>query len=231
MVDAKAVLIGAVLAAGLTYGGLVGVEILVTGEVDAPSAPLAGETTVEGTTYHLDRLGRPTVVGEVRNGQSHPIGNVTVTVTYYRDGEAVGEAVGGALGEPIAPGSSAPFDVHYDAEGDVDDYDVSVAADRASAGSADLTAAASVTDRSQNRVVVSGTVSNDGSEARASEVVVAFYDADGNVIGARTTRPNRAIPPGESVPFRITFRTVGDVPSLAQEFDDFGVRAVPVDDA
>lgn len=231
MVDAKAVLIGAVLAAALTYGGLVGVEILVTGEVDAPSAPLAGETTVEGTTFHLDRLGRPTVVGEVRNGQSYPIGNATVTVTYYRDGEAVGEAVGGALGEPVAPGESAAFDVHYAADGEVDDYDVSVSAERVPASGADLLVDASVTDESQNRVVVSGTVENDGSEARTSEVVVAFYDEDGNVIGARTTRPSREIPPGESVPFTVTFRTVGDVPSLAQEFDDFGVRAVAVDGA
>ncbi|QCC47143.1 FxLYD domain-containing protein [Halobellus limi] len=231
MVDAKAVLVGAVLAAALTYGGLVGVEILVTGEVDAPSAPLAGETTVEGTTYHLDRLGRPTVVGEVRNGRSHPIGNATVTVTYYRDGEAIGETTGGVLGEPIAPGESAPFDVHYDADGDVDDYDVAVAADRVSAESASLTAEASVDDRSQNRVVVSGTVSNDGSEPVASEVVVAFYDDGDDVIGVRTTRPNREIQPGGSAPFTVTFRTVGDVPSLAQEFDDFAVRAVAVDDA
>ena len=229
MVDAKAVLVGAVLAAALTYGGLVGVEVLVPGGVDAPSAPLAGETTVEGTTYHLDRLGRPTVVGEVRNGRSHPVGNVTVTVRYYRDGEVIGETTGGVLGEPIPSGESAPFDVHYDADGDVDDYDVSVAADRTAAGSADLIADASVTDQSQNRVVVSGTVSNDGSEARTSEVVVAFYDDGNNVIGVRTTRPNREIPPGESVPFTVTFRTVGDVPSLAQEFDDFAVRAVSVD--
>ncbi|WP_336025106.1 FxLYD domain-containing protein [Halobellus salinisoli] len=228
MADAKAVLIGAVLAAGLTYGGLVGVELLVTGELDGPAAPLAGETTVEGTTYHLDRLGRPTVVGEVYNGRSHPVGNATVTVTYYRDGEVVGEAVGGVLGEPIAPGESAPFDVHYGESGDVDDYNVSLTTERATASAADLAVDAAVVDRSQSRVVVSGTVENRGSDPQAADVVVAFYDDEGNVIGVRTTRPNREVPPGESVPFTVTFQTTGDVPSLAQEFDDFEARAVAV---
>jgi len=226
MVDAKAVLIGAVLAAGLTYGGLVGVEVLVTGELDGPAAPLAGETTVEGTTYHLDRLGRPTVVGEVYNGQSHPVGNVTVTVTYYRDGEVVGETVDGVLAEPIGPGESAPFDVHYGASDAVDDYNVSVTTERTAASTADLSVDASVVDRSQGRVVVSGTVENEGEEPHVSDVVVSFYDETGDVIGVRTTRPNREIPPGESVPFTVTFQTIGDVPSLAQEFDDFEARAV-----
>ncbi|WP_049986965.1 FxLYD domain-containing protein [Halobellus rufus] len=226
MVDAKAVLIGAVLAAGLTYGGLVGVEVLVTGELDRPQAPLAGETTVEGTTYHLDRLGRPTVVGEVYNGRSHPVGNATVTVTYYRDGEVVGEAVGGVLGEPIGPGESVPFNIHHDTSESVDDYEVSVRANRTTASTADLGVDAEVVDRSQSRVVVSGTVENRGEDPRATDVVVTFYDDADDVIGVRTTRPNREIPPGESVPFTVTFQTTGDVPSLAQDFDDFEARAV-----
>ncbi|WP_144903392.1 FxLYD domain-containing protein [Halobellus captivus] len=230
MVDTKAVLIGALLAAGLTYGGLVGVELIVTdSEIDVPSVPLAGEATVEGTTYHLDRLGRPTVVGEVYNGHSYPVGNATVTVTYYRDGEVVGEAVGGVLGEPIAPGDAAPFDIHADTSEEVDDYNVSLTTERTTASDGEFSVDAAVADSSQNRISVSGTVRNEGRESRAAEIVVAFYDEEDNVIGVRTTRPNGDVSPGDSVPFTVTFRTVGDVPSLAQEFDDFDARAVAVD--
>ena len=53
------VLLVAIVAAALTYGGLVGGEALLTGD----SAPSADEAIVQGTTTHLDRSGRPTAVG------------------------------------------------------------------------------------------------------------------------------------------------------------------------
>lgn len=224
--DLRAVLAVGLVFAVLVYGGLVGVESVVDGGGSEPT--VTGELAVQGTTFHLDRAGRPTVVGEVHNGLADPATDLSVTVTFYRDGERVGAVTRGALRETVDTGETAPFDVHLPTEAEVDDYDVAVSYDRADAVSDPL----AVTDhrvvhRGSDRVEVRGTVENAGDEPVASSRVVAtFYAANGSVIGARTVRVGRTVAPGESATVRVQFRTLGDVPSLAREFDRAKLTAV-----
>lgn len=228
--DLRAVVGVAVVFAVLVYGGLVGMEAVVDGGSE-PTPTVTGEATVQGTTFHLDRAGRPTVVGEVANGLADPITNVSVTVTFYRDGERVDAVTRPALRDTVDTGGTAPFDVHLPTEAEVDDYEVEVDYDRGGA----VSDALAVTDRQvvhegSDRIEVRATVENTGDEPVASSRVIAsFYDANGSVIGARTVRVGQTVPPGESVTVRVQFRTVGDVPSLAREFDRAALTAVADD--
>lgn len=222
MSNRRTVLAVALVTALLVYGGLVGLELLVS-----ERSPVASEPTVQGTTYHLDRSGRPTVVGEVNNGLTGPITNVTVTVTYLRNGTVIGRSTGQTLRETIPAGETAPFDIRLPNETSVDDYAVSVSYDRGGTVVSSLAIDAEVSHRSQDQVVVVGTVRNTGSRRLTDvRVVGTFYDADRSVLGARTNSPTaNGLAPGEQASFELTFRTLGDVPSLARRFQRFEVSA------
>ncbi|WP_435147905.1 FxLYD domain-containing protein [Halobaculum sp. P14] len=226
MTNYRVVLAAAVASGLLVYGGFVGIEAAVNGTV--PAAPTAGEVSVQGSTVHLDRTGRPTVVGEVANGRNGPITNVTVTVTGYRNGDRVASATQRTLRTTIPAGATAPFDVHLPTESAVDDYDVSVSfREGGDVDSALVVRNQHVESRGQDRVVVGSTVVNTGDRPRElSRVVATFYDANRSVIGARQSRPTRTLRPGESVTVSVRFRTLGDVPSYARRFDDFDLAAV-----
>lgn len=220
------VLAVAILVGALTYGGLVGIHGAVVGE--GPDLAGGGEVSVQGTTYHLDRAGRPTVVGEVSNTRAGPVTNVTVTVTFLRDGEVVGTATGTTLRETIPAGGTAPFDIHLPEEAAVDDYRVSVSATPGSEPVGGLVVVeASVARRSQDQVTVSGTIRNTaGRPLTFARLVATFYNRSGSVIGARTVRPARTLAPGEHLEVRVTFRTLGDIPSLARQFERFDLDPV-----
>mgnify|MGYP000394954104 CR=1 FL=1 len=221
----KRILVAALAAGLLTYGGLVGGEAVITGGL---SGQAADEAVVTGTTVHLDRSGRPTAVGEVRNQFGEPITNVTVTVSFYRDGELVDERSRQALRGTVPAGESAPFDIRLDSEGEVDRVETSVAFDRGGAVLDGLV----VTDKevaheSQDQVDVTATITNRADRALIlSSAIATFYDDRRAVIGARTERPTRRIEPGESYTVRISFRTLGDVPSYARDFERFDVSVV-----
>jgi|GEM_PF-4730031 len=224
MADARTIVVAAVLAAALTYGGLLTVEALGDGGLVAPQTDAI---TVQGTTYHLDRTGRPTVVGEVWNGRSYPVENVTVTVTFYADGEAVGTTSDTVVTDGIPAGETAPFDIHYGTDATVTDYEVTVTADRGTRDHHALSGSAEIVNEGQNRVTVSGTVENHGDDPTPARVIVTFYDENDSVIGVRTTMPAGTVHPGDTTPFTVHFETLGDVPSLAQEFDHYTVMVEP----
>lgn len=218
------VAIALVVAAGL-YGGITGIESVVTN--DRPAPEVTGEVEVQGTTTHLDRVGRPTVVGEVSNGLDGPITDVRVTVTFYRDGEQVAEVTREAVVGTVGSGGTAPFDVHLPEEQSVDDYEVEASYERGGRASPFEVTAVDVLHEGSNRVEVSGSVRNAGDDPVSSPRVVAtFYDRNGSVIGVRTVRPSRTIRPGESLSVRTNFRTLGNVPSRAGEFDRVELQAV-----
>ena len=224
MNDNWIVLAVAVVAGLLTYGGLVGGEALLTGSPE----PTADEAFVEGTTTHLDRSGRPTAVGQVSNRYGEPITNVTVTVQFLRDGELVAERSGVTLRETVPSGEAAPFVVHMSETADIDRVTTSLSYDR----SGEIVSGLEVTDQrvvreSQDQVDVAATVTNTADRPlRLSDAVATFYDERRATIGARATRPDRRIAPGESVTVRISFRTLGDVPSYAREFQSFRISVV-----
>lgn len=212
------VVLVALLVGALTYGGLVGIQAVLEGE--DPTVPGTGDVEVQGTTYHLDRAGRPTVVGEVANDRASAITDVTVTVTFLRDGEVVREVSGSTLLETVPAGETAPFDIHMPTAASVDDYRVSVEYERGDPPVTGLSVAeARISYRSQDQITVTGSVRNTADRPLVfTRLVASFYDGNGSVIGARTVHSNQRLAPGESVEFRVTFRTLGDVPSLARDF-------------
>lgn len=222
----RRILLAAVVAGLLTYGGLIGGEALLTGGLGSETAD---EATVSGTTIHLDRSGRPVAVGEVTNRFDGPITNVTVTVRYFRNGEQIGKRTGPPLRETIPAGERAPFDVRLQQEGvTVDRVKTSVSFERGG----DVTGGLVVTDtrvvrETQDQVTVAATVTNRANRPLVlSRAIATFYNDRRAVIGARTERPTRHIAPGESYTVRIRFRTLGDVPSYAREFERFRVSIV-----
>lgn len=225
MTNNRVVLVAAIVAALLTYGGLVGGEALLTSGF---AESTADEAVVEGTTIHLDRSGRPTAVGEVRNRFDGPITNVTVTVQFFHDDELVDEQTGRTLQETIPAGEPAPFDIHMNGEQEVDEIVTSVSFDRGGDRTTGLELTGKrVVREGQDQVDVAGTVTNVGDEPLVlAQVVGTFYDDKESVIGARTTRPDRRLEPGESITVRISFRTLGDVPSYAREFNSFRLSVV-----
>lgn len=225
MTNNRVILIAAIAAALLTYGGLVGGEALLTSGF---AESTADEAVVSGTTLHLDRSGRPTAVGEVKNRFGGPITNVTVTVQFFDDDELVEERTGSTLRETIPAGETAPFDIHMHSEQEADEVETSVSFERGGDQTDGLELTGQrVVRESQDQVDVAGTVTNVGNRPLLlSQVVATFYNDKQAVIGARTTRPNRRLEPGESITVRISFRTLGDVPSYAREFNSFRLSIV-----
>lgn len=219
--------IGIALVVGVTlYGGITGIEAVLTG--DSPTPEITGTVEARGTTYHLDQVGRPTVVGEVSNGLGDPVTNVSVTVTFYRDGDQVAEVTREPLREAVPAGGTAPFDVHLPEEESVDDYDVEVSYDEGGSVADPFEVTdTEVLHEGSNRVEIAGTVRNAGDGAVDSPRVVAtFYDVNGSVVGVRTVQPSRTVEPGESLTVRVNFRTLGNVPSRAGEFGRVELLAV-----
>jgi hypothetical protein len=227
MTDYRVVFTVMLIVGVAVYGGLTGAQFALGSGQDGPETT-ATEPLVRGTTIHLDRSGRPTVVGEVVNGFDTSITNVTVTVTFYRNGTQIGQVTQAALRETVEAGDRAPFDVHMRSSGEADRYEVALSYDRGGEVVPGLTVEnASVAREAQSQVDVVGEITNTRGEPLVVDRVVAtFYNANGSVIGARTVRPSRTIQPDGSYSVRIEFRTLGDVPSLAQEFARFEISIV-----
>lgn len=187
------------------------------------------EVVATNGTMHLDRVGRPTVVGEVANGLSVPVENVSVEITYLHEGDPVLTVSDEVLGSVIAAGGTAPFVVHAD-DLDVrpDEYEVAISYEEADEGPTDSLAItdAELTQEAQDQIVVVGAVENRGNEPLDVSVVATFYDENGSVIGVRMARPAPGtLEPDRRADFEVRFRTLGDVPSRARDFADFEIQA------
>lgn len=226
--DHRAVIAIALVFATVLYGGVTGLEAMLLDDSPQERVELSDDAAVRGTTFHLDRVGRPTVVGEVANGHDGPITNVSVTVTFFRDGEPVATVTGVTLRGTVPSGGTAPFDVHLQNETSVDDYEVEVSYDEGGSVPRSLTVeGVEAVHEGSDRVTVRGTIRNAGdAPIHSPRVIATFYDANGSVIGARTVRPSGTLRPGESTTVRVTLRTLGDVPSLAREFARVELTAV-----
>lgn len=218
------VAVAAVVGLGL-YAGLVFVEGQL---VPAGNVAATGEVTTGNATIHLDRVGRPTVVGEVVNGRRAPIDDVSVTVRFLRDGDLVGTASASTLVPTVPRQSAAPFSVRLENQTvRPDDYEVTVEYDAdADRPYVSYELDAAVSDISQDQLILVGTVENTGSRPVSTHVVATFYDVDGSVVGARSGRPSPVdLEPGAEGEFSIRFRTLGDIPSLASRVDDYELIA------
>lgn len=218
-----------VVGVGLFAGATV-IPSLGSGLLDAGG----GEVVATHTTMHFDRVGRPTVVGEVVNGAGVPVDDVTVRVTFSRAGEPIANATDRALVDPLADGAKAPFVVRMgDAPAKPDGYEVTVSYREADARPYDglVVTESELVDEAQDQILLHGTVANEGGQTVKARVVITFYDEDLAVIGARSVRPSpAAVEPGGTATFRARFRTLGNVPSRAREFYRYEVVAYRIDE-
>lgn len=225
------VLVALVVGAGL-YAGATAVEDVLTPD---PGVAVDGEVVATNTTTHMDRVGRPTAVGEVINGLGEPIGDVSVTVTFDRDDGGADSATGQTLLRTIPASGRAPFAIRLeDRSARPAAVDVAVAyeegADRPYDGLAVVDERE--TGRTDSQVTVAGRVENRGGERVAARVVATFYDENGSVVGVRSepTSP-RVLGAGDSGEFEVRFRTLGNVPSRADDVAryELALEAGPTD--
>lgn len=220
------VVVALVVGAGL-YVGLTAVEDALR---PGQAGDLDGEVVVAGTTMHLDRVGRPTAVGEVRNGLDEPVDDVRVTVTFTRRNGERAAVEGRPLIPTIPPGGRAPFVVRLadrSAEPTAVEADVTYGTGAPSPYDGLAVVEHAVTDRSESQVTVNGRVENRGGERVGARLVATFYDANGSVVGVRSvpTSP-RALGPGEAGEFEVRLRTLGNVPSRAGEVASYELSLV-----
>lgn len=211
---------------------------VVSDLTDQPDQPTDGDGAVVAThaTMHFDRVGRPTVVGEVQNDRGTAIDGVVVEVTFVDDdGNAITSVTDTVLGSPIRAGDTSPFVIRG---GELDEQPAGFEVSLRSTGSAVSAPAADalvvtdhrMSDESQDQVVIVGTVENRGSSPSNVSVVATFYDENGAVVGARAVRASPGtLEAGEQGAFRIRFRTLGDVPSRARELVDYDLQVYDAD--
>jgi len=221
----------ALVALGLVGGGLALSSLGSLADGDAGPSVESGAVVATNTTVHRDRIGRPTVVGEVLNGKAVALSDVTVEVTFYRDGEAVQTATGSVIGGPVGPNDRVPFAVRGAETPDAPDRVEVEVTDHVEAEAGPLAGLAVVDhefdNQSQDQVFVTGTVENGAGQEAAPLVVATFYDENGSVIGVRQGRTSpTSVQSGGEATFEIRFRTFGDVPSRARELATVRFRVV-----
>lgn len=216
-------LVTVVVAVGLLAGG----AFLPPLVADMAETATGEKVAATRTTMHVDRTGRPTVVGEVLNRRGDAVDGVTVEVTFTEDGEPIGTGTATAIGTPIAADETAPFAVRGEEGTTPDGYEIDLryeSVERSNRASLSITDS-EVDDSAQDQVVVTGTVANGDDDAVAVGVAATFYDESGSVIGVRAVRTSPGtVAAGERASFRIRFRTLGDVPSRAREYADYSLR-------
>lgn len=222
------VVIALVVGAGL-FVGATAVEDLIAAD---PGVPAEGEVLATNTTTHLDRVGRPTAVGEVLNGLEDPIGDVSVTVTFHRDdGGEERVAVPTAIAT-VRSGARVPFVARLEnRSARVESVDVAVTYEVGAGRPYDGLEVVEdrVVERTESQVTLAGRVANRGDTSVEASVVATFYDEDGSVVGVRSvpTSPS-GLDGAASGEFVVRYRTLGNVPSRAGEVDryDLALRAV-----
>jgi hypothetical protein len=227
MGNRAAILVIAAVVAVLGYGMFAGLTVVIT---DEPSTtPAIDEVVATNTTMYRDNAGRPTVVGEILNGRSYSV-KATVTVTFYRNGEVLRQVRASPILEPVPRGERGPFVVRLPNETAADSYDVNITYNRHRTDPNQNLRAVSieVSDSAKNQVSLAGTIRNTGDRRIENVLVVTtFYSSTGDVIGVRSKPPSpAALPAGATANFRIRFRTLGQIPSLAQEFDHYRIIVV-----
>lgn len=221
----------AVVAIAVAAGLLAGGAALDAIQADGPA--VTGDVQVLHSTMHKDRVGRPTVVGEVVNGRATALAGVQVEVTFLADGETVATVTGSPVATPVPAGERMPFSVRAnEVSGQPDDFRVSVAGVETNDGPVYgglVVTEQRVDDEAQDQLFVTGEVDNQGDQRADVLVVATFYGENGSVVGVRRVRPSPAtLEPGEAGAFKMRFRTLGNVPSRAREFESVEVRAVKV---
>lgn len=168
-------------------------------------------TTPEGVFF---------ITGEIANYGLHNVAGIPVEATLLAaDGSVITGAVDTVMGHGIPPGGFAPFSLRFGGgqPSDASTYSVMLGKDWTPSDIGDFVGAESLswTDESrfdsQNRLIISGTVTNTGEETvRQPRATVTVFDGQQKVIGAAFAdlRPEE-IEAGESIDFEIMLPELG----------------------
>lgn len=194
----------------------------------APGELIAsGEVTASDGTLYLDRAGHPTAVGEIDNDRREAISNVTVTVRFFENETVVGEVEKTPPVDPLPGQTATPFSARLpntDVDPDRFEVDVTYDSDGATPTGSVTVADHEVSSTSSDSVTIVGEVTNEGVDSARSMIVVTFYDAEGTVVGYRTSRTSPdSVPADGTGDFRVRYATLGDVPSLARTYDSYRI--------
>lgn len=211
---------------------LTGIWAIETIDLSGGDISATDDVSVEQGAIYLDRSGQATAVGEIENGHRHAITNLTITVTYYEDGEVADTQELPSIVSTIPARSIAPYEVKLQGLYEPDKIDVGITYDEAEA----YTHVLDITDveetyRSQDQVTLIGEVeTSDADQVRKPTVFATMYDENGTVIGVRSDQLSRsAMETDQRDQFAIRYSTIGHLPSLAREYETFSVIAI--DDA
>ncbi len=186
---------------------------------------VAAWTTPEGVFF---------ITGEIANYGLHSVTGVPVEATLFAsDGSVITGAVDTIMGHGIPPGGFAPFSLRFGGGQPTDaaTYSVALGKDWTPSSEGTFTGAESLswTDESrfdaQNRLIISGTVTNTGKgTVRQPRATVTVFDGQQNVIGAAFAdlRPAE-LESGESAEFEIM------LPELGGDARNYivGIQALP----
>jgi len=221
-----AVVIVALVVGSALFLGAISIEHALR-----PAHPggLSGTVVATNATIHVDRVGRPTAVGQVVNGLDTPIDNVTVSVTFTGWPGGPATVTDRAILPAIPPGGRSPFVVRLQNE-TARPTGLSLHVDYSTGGTKPyegLTVVNSrITEENSMQYAIAGQVKNHGGQPVTTLVAVTFFDRNGSVVGARTgTTSPQVLTRGSTGAFQIQYRTVGDTPSRAADVVRYEVVA------
>ena len=172
----------------------------------APEDPPAGLEFVSYTSYSDDYY--LNIVGEVRNTSDQPMGWVKIAAALYAtDGSLLNTNYTYTMLDYIPAGGTSPFKVWFGENWqDADTYEIQVQGDYETMPEQTLQILDDQISEESGYCTVSGHVQNSGSEeVTFATVVIAFYDADNNILEAEWSYSDGdSIPAGGTDTFEVT---------------------------
>lgn len=218
----------------LVYDDLPGFDHFTAGVIGFNSADFDRATVdVFGVVRSVDERGNIHITGELGNNGREPIAiNSVAAATFDAAGNIV-TAEGATLGIGyLEPGDSGPFRVFMYGPADGADAiaDQTVYVDAvAVAAEPDYGLALSEDHRvyldEYDEVHLVGEISNNGDEVFETNLLAAFYDADGNVLDAETYALPLDLRPGETLPFDFTsvWTVLDNTPGALDKVDSYTI--------
>lgn len=168
--------------------------ILATAALAAAAHTAWADVYVQNDRMYVGSDGSLHVVGEVYNGLTAPLGQITVDVRVYDGyGEAVATGSGWSLVNTVMPGMLGPFDIVITGADVLRAQDYTATIDYAvrSPKSQVIDVTSATLERSsQGDLFITGTVVNRGqATANMIAIVATIYDTDGNVATVARTHP------------------------------------------
>jgi LysM repeat protein len=173
-----------------------------------PSTPIALQVVVEQVNFYRTPVGTLWVLGEVVNEGDYPAADVQVQIDFSGGGQSL--AAPAWVQPPLLPAQGrAPFAALVREAPQVElmpSVSIVGGSPLLDAGSHYLDLAAGATEATieDDRVALTGTITNTGAlTATAISVIATFYDAQNRISGYSLQLLPGPLPPGEVIPFSL----------------------------